>query len=312
MKRPDGRREIAGEGATVDSLPRSVSEESSVGFAADVSATLSCGASEAGWSSAFLSGVMISGNTTAGLVSEAACGKPLTSADDEVVSVDDFCGKAGDSVRDLSCGLSLLGSEVVDWVDGAGVEAGNGETSDEVVLNDGIGSSVSFETDFGSGFVIEIGTAVGAGVAAAAGGALGVFDEADDCVVLAGDGGLPVSSLVGSDAGTVAMAETGDGDGDGAAGADTGVGGGAGVAVGVAVGDGGVSGLMVNGGIGVDGVVAGNGGVDEAGATGVTDEDSDGCIDVGSGFSIGCGAAATGTLGGVDNDTAGCGATGLG
>ena len=303
MKRPDGRREIAGEGATVDSLPRSVSEESSVGFAADVSATLSCGASEAGWSSAFLSGVLISGNTTAGLVSEAACGKPLTSADDEVVSVDDFCGKAGDSVRDLSCGLSLLGSEVVDWVDGAGVEAGDSETGDEVVLNDGIGSSVSFETDFGSGFVIEIGTAVGASVAAAAGGALGVFDEADDCVVLAGDGGLLVSSLVGSDAGTVDMVGVG--------GTDTGVDGDAGVAVGVAVGDGGVSGLMVNGGIGVDGVVACDGRVDEAGATGVTDEDSDGCIDVGSGFSIGCGAAATGALGGVDNDTAGCGATGL-
>lgn len=314
MKRPDGRREIAGEGATAGSSSCFISEESSVGFAADVSAALSCGASEAGWSSAFLSGVLISGNTTAGLVSEAACGKPLTSADDEVVSVDDFCGKAGDSVRDLSCGLSLLGSEVVDWVDGAGVEAGDGETGDEVVLNDGIGSSVSFETDFGSGFVIEIGTAVGAGVAAAAGGALGVFDEADDCVVLAGDGGLLVSSLVGSDAGTVAMAEAGDGDGDGdgAAGADTGVDGGAGVAVGVAVGDGGVSGLMVNGGIGVDGVVAGDGEVDEAGATGVTDEDSDGCIDVGSGFSIGCGAAATGALGGVDNDTVGCGATGWG
>lgn len=312
MKRPDGRREIAGEGATVDSLPRSVSEESSVGFAADVSATLSCGASEAGWSSTFLAGVLISGNTIAGLVSEAACGKPLTSADDEVVSVDDFCGKAGDSVRDLSCGLSLLGSEVVDWVDGAGVEAGDGETGDEVVLNDGIGSSVSFETGFG--FVTEIGTAVGAGVAAAAGGALGVFDEADDCVVLAGDGGLLVSSLVGSDAGTVAMAEAEAeaGDGDGAAGADTGVDGGAGVAVGVAVGDGGVSGLIVNGGIGVDGVVAGDGEVDEAGATGVTDEDSDGCIDVGSGFSIGCGAAATGALGGVDNDTVGCGATGWG
>ena len=114
MKRPDGRREIAGEGATVDSLPRSVSEESSVGFAADVSATLSCGASGAGWSFAFLSGVLISGNTTAGLASEAACGNPLASVDGEVVSsVDDFCGKAGDSVRDLSCGLSLLDSEVV-------------------------------------------------------------------------------------------------------------------------------------------------------------------------------------------------------
>lgn len=313
MKRPDGRREIAGEGATVDSLPRSVSEESSVGFAADVSATLSCGASEAGWSSAFLSGVLISGNTTAGLASEAACGNPLASVDGEVVSsVDDFCGKAGDSVRDLSCGLSLLGSEVVDWVDGAGVEAGDGETGDEVVLNDGIGSSVSFETDFGSGFIIEIGTAVGTSVATAAGGALGVSDEVDACVASAGTtGGLLVSSLVGSDAGTVAMAKAEVGDGDGAAGAGTGVDSGAGVAVGVAVGDG-VSGLMVNGGIGVDGVVAGDGEVDEAGATGVTDEDSDGCIDVGSGFSIGCGAVATGLLGGVDNDTVGCGATGWG
>ena len=310
MKRPDGRREMAGDGAIAGSSSCFVSEESSAGFAADVSAALSCGASEAGWSSAFLSGVLISGNTTAGLVSEAACGKPLTSADDEVVSVDDFCGKAGDSVRDLSCGLSLLGSEVVDWVDGAGVEAGDGETGDEVVLNDGIGSSVSFETGFGAGFVTEIGTAVGAGVAAAAGGALGVFDEADDCVVLAGAGGLLVSVLVDSDAGTVAMAEVGD------AGADTGVDSGAGVAVGAVVGNGGVSGLMVNGGIGVDGVVAGDGGADGAGAAGATDEDGDvsgdGGVDVGSDFSIGCGAVATGALGGVDNDTAGCGATGLG
>lgn len=310
MKRPDGRREIAGEGATVDSLPRSVSEESSVGFAADVSATLSCGASEAGWSSAFLSGVLISGNTIAGLVSEAACGKPLTSDDDEVVSVDDFCGEAGDSARDLSCGLSLLGSEVVDWVDGTGVEAGDGETGDEVVLNDGIGSSVSFETDFGSGFVIEIGTAVGVGVTAAVGGAPGVSDRADGCVVSAGAGGLLVSVLVGSDADTVAMA------GDGDAGADRGVDSGAGADAGAVVGDEGASGLMVNGGIGVDGVVAGDGGVDEAGATGVTDEDSDvsgdGCVDVGSSFSIGCGAAATDALGGVDNDTVGCGATGWG
>lgn len=108
MKRPDGRREIAGEGATVDSLPRSVSEESSVGFAADVSAALSCGASEAGWSFAFLSGVLISGNTTAGLASEAACGKPLASADDgEVVSpVDDFCSEVGGSPRGSLCGSS--------------------------------------------------------------------------------------------------------------------------------------------------------------------------------------------------------------
>ncbi len=107
MKRPDGRREIAGEGATVDSLPRSVSEESSVGFAADVSATLSCGASEAGWSSAFLSGVLISGNTTAGLVSEAARGNPLASVDGEAVSlVDDSCSEVGGSPCDSLCGSS--------------------------------------------------------------------------------------------------------------------------------------------------------------------------------------------------------------
>ncbi len=304
MKRPDGRREMAGDGAIAGSSSCFVSKESSVDFAADVSAALSCGASEAGWSFAFLSGVLISGNTTAGLASEAACGNPLASVDGEIVSsVDDFCGKAGDSVHDLSCGLSLLGSEVVDWVDGAGVEAG-----DEAVLNDGIGSSVSFETGFGfgSGFVTEIGTAVGVGVAAAAGGALGVSDEADNCVASAEAGGLLVSVLVGSDTGAVAMAGVGDAD------ADTGVDSGAGADAGAVVGDEGASGLMVNGGIGVDGVVAGDGEVDEAGATGVTDEDSDGCIDVGSGFSIGCGAAATGALGGVDNDTVGCGATGWG
>ena len=152
-------------------------------------------------------------------------------------------------------------------------------------MNDGIGSSVSFET--GSGFVTEIGTAVGASVAAAAGGALGVSDEADDCVVLAGADGLLVSVLVDSDAGTADMVGVGVGVGD--AGADTGVDSGAGADAGAAVGDEGVSGLMVNGGIGVDGVAAGDGGVD-----------------VGSDFSIGCGAVATGLLSGVDNDTVGC------
>lgn len=107
MKRPDGRREIAGEGATAGSSSCFVSEESSVGFAADVSATLSCGASEAGWSSAFLSGVLISGNTTDGLASEAACGNPLASVDGEVVSpVDDFCGEVGGSLCDSLCGSS--------------------------------------------------------------------------------------------------------------------------------------------------------------------------------------------------------------
>ena len=311
IKRPDGRREIAGDGATAGSSSCFVSEESSVGFAADVSVTLSCGAPEAAWSSAFLAGVLISGNTTAGLVSEAACGNPLASVDGEAVSlVDDSCSEVGGSPCDSLCGLSSLDSGVVDRVGGSGIEVGDGGTGDEVVLNDGIGSSVSFETGFGAGFVTEIGTAVGAGVAAAAGGALGVFDEADDCVVLAGAGGLLVSVLVDSDAGTVAMAEVGD------AGADTGVDSGAGVAVGAVVGNGGVSGLMVNGGIGVDGVVAGDGGADGAGAAGATDEDGDvsgdGGVDVGSDFSIGCGAVATGALGGVDNDTAGCGATGLG
>lgn len=311
MKRPDGRREIAGDGATAGSSSCFVSEESSVGFATDVSAALFCGASEVAWSSTFLAGVLISGNTTAGLVSEAARGNPLASVDGEAVSlVDDSCSEVGGSPCDSLCGSSSLDSGVVDRVGGSGIEVGDGETGDEVVLNDGIGSSVSFETGFGAGFVTEIGTAVGAGVAAAAGGALGVFDEADDCVVLAGAGGLLVSVLVDSDAGTVAMAEVGD------AGADTGVDSGAGVAVGAVVGNGGVSGLMVNGEIGVDGVVAGDGGADGAGAAGATDEDGDvsggGGVDVGSDFSIGCGAVATGALGGVDNDTAGCGATGLG
>ena len=286
IKRPDGRREIAGDGATAGSSSCFVSEESSVDFATDVSAALFCGASEVAWSSAFLAGVLISGNTTAGLVSEAARGNPLASVDGEAVSpVDDFCSEVGGSPCGSLCGLSWLDSGVIDWVDGAGVEVGDGETDDEVVLNDGIGSSVSFETGFGSGFVTEIGTAVGAGVAAAAGGALGASDEADDCVVLAGADGLLVSVLVDSDAGTADM--VGDGDGDG--GADTGVDSGAGADAGAAVGDGGVSGLMVNGGIGVDGVAAGDGGVD-----------------VGSDFSIGCGAVATGLLGAVDNDTVGC------
>ena len=303
IKRPDGRREIAGDGATAGSSSCFVSEESSVGFATDVSAALSCGASEAAWSSAFLAGVLISGNTTAGLVSEAACGNPLASVDGEVTSADGFCGEADNSLCDSSCGWSLLASGVVDRIGGSGIEVGDGETGDEVVLNDGIGSSVSFETGFGSGFVTEIGTAVGAGVAAAAGGALGVSDEADDCVVLAGAGGLLVSVLVDSDAGTADTVGVGD------AGADTGIDRGASVAAGAAVGDGGVSGLIVNGGIGVDGVAVDDGGVDEAGAAGVTDEDGDvsgdGCVDVGSDFSIGCGAVATGLFGAVDNDTVG-------
>ena len=104
MKRPDGRREMAGDGAIAGSSSCFVSEESSVGFATDVSAALS---------SAFSFGVSVVGNTTAGLASEAACGKPLASADEEVVSVDDFCGKAGGSPCDLSCDWSLLDSEVV-------------------------------------------------------------------------------------------------------------------------------------------------------------------------------------------------------
>ena len=98
MKRPDGRREIAGDGATAGSSSCFVSEESSVGFATDVSAALFCGASEVAWSSTFLAGVLISGNTTAGLVSEAARGNPLASVDGEAVSpVDDFCSEVGGS-----------------------------------------------------------------------------------------------------------------------------------------------------------------------------------------------------------------------
>lgn len=179
-------------------------------------------------------------------------------------------------------------------------------------MNDGIGSSVSFETGFGADFVTEIGTAVGVGVVGGAGGALGVSDEADNCVASAEAGCLLVSVLVGSDTGAADMVGVGVGDAD----ANTGVDSGAGADTGAVVGDEGVSGLMVNGGIGVDGVVAGDGGADGAGVAGVTDEDGDVSgddgVDVNSGFSIGCGAVATGALGGVDNDTAGCGATGLG
>lgn len=311
IKRPDGRREIAGDGATAGSSSCFVSEESSVGFAADVSVTLSCGAPEAAWSSAFLAGVLISGNTTAGLVSEAACGNPLASVDGEAVSlVDDSCSEVGGSPCDSLCGSSSLDSGVVDRVGGSGIEVGDGGTGDEVVLNDGIGSSVSFETDFGSGLVTEIGTAVGVGVATVAGGALGVSDRADGCVASAEAGGLLVSVLVDSDTGAADMVGVGDAD------ADTGVDSGAGADAGAVVGDEGASGLMVNGGISVDGVVAGDGGADGAGVAGVTDEDGDVSgddgVDVNSGFSIGYSAVATGALGGVDNDTAGCGATGLG
>ena len=251
--------------------------------------------------SVFLSDTLLSGNIIAGLVSEAACGKPLASVAGEVSSVDDDgcvgadvgsgCSVGRVVVDDFSCGSlrdsSGLDSGADDCAGDSELEIDGDETGDEVVLNDGIGSSVSLDAGFGSGFVTEIGTAVGAGVAAAAGGALGASDEADDCVVLAGADGLLVSVLVDSDAGTADM--VGDGDGDGDAGADTGVDSGAGADAGAAVGDGGVSGLMVNGGIGVDGVAAGDGGVD-----------------VGSDFSIGCGAVATGLLGAVDNDTVGC------
>ena len=113
MKRPDGRREMAGDGAIAGSSSCFVSEESSVGFATDVSAALSCGAPGAGWSSAFSFDVLAAGNTTAGLASEAACGKPLASVDGEVTSADGFCGEAGGSLCDSSCGWSLLDSEVV-------------------------------------------------------------------------------------------------------------------------------------------------------------------------------------------------------
>ena len=267
--------------------------------------------------SVFLSDTLLSGNIIAGLVSEAACGKPLASVAGEVTSVDsDGCAGV-----DVGSGCSV-GRVVVDGFsrgsprDSSGLDsdadgcAGGSEfeiDGDEVVLNDGIGSSVSLDAGFGSGFVIEIGTAVDTGVVLVVGGAVDIGASAgvDDRVASTEADGLFIS---GVDDGDIA-AEVGDGDveSDEATGADAGVD----IVGDKAVDDDGVSGLMVSGGIGVDGAAAGEDGVDETEVTDVASEegmgvDGNGCsgVDVGSGCSVGRGVMGVAALGVVDDDTA--------
>ena len=270
--------------------------------------------------SVFLSDTLLSGNIIAGLVSEAACGKPLASVAGEVSSVDDDgcvgvdvgsgCPVGRVVVDDFSCGSlrdsSGLDSGADDCAGDSELEIDGDETGDEVVLNDGIGSSVSLDAGFGSGFVIEIGTAADTGVVLVVGGSVGIGAPAgvDDRVASTETDSLFISGVDDGD-GDIA-AEVGDGDGDvesdEASDADTGV---------DIVGDG-VSGLMVSGGIGVDGAVTGEDGVDETEVTDVAGEegmgvDGDGCVgtDVGSGCSVGRGVVGTAALGVVDNDTVG-------
>lgn len=215
------------------------------------------------------------------------------------VVVDDFsCGSLRDS--------SGLDSGADDCAGDSELEIDGDETGDEVVLNDGIGSSVSLDAGFGSGFVIEIGTAADTGVVLVVGGSVGIGAPAgvDDRVASTETDGLFISGVDDGD-GDIA-AEVGDGDGDvesdEASDADTGV---------DIVGDG-VSGLMVSGGIGVDGAAAGEDGVDETEVTDVAGEegmgvDGDGCVgtDVGSGCSVGRGVVGTAALDAIDNDTVG-------
>ena len=276
--------------------------------------------------SVFLSDTLLSGNIIAGLVSEAACGKPLASVAGEVTSVDsDGCAGV-----DVGSGCSV-GRVVVDGFsrgslrDSSGLDSGaddcagdseleidGDETGDEVVLNDGIGSSVSLDAGFGSGFVIEIGTAADTGVVLVVGGSVGIgaSDGVDDRVASTETDGLFISGVGDGDI----AAEAGDGDWDGdvesdeATSADTGVG----IDGDEAVDDDGVSGLIVRGGIGVDGAAAGEDGVDETEVTDVASEegmgvDGNGCsgVDVGSGCSVGRVVVGTPALGVVDNDTVG-------
>ena len=217
-------------------------------------------------------------------------------------------GFSCDSLRDSSG----LDSGADDCAGDSELEIDGDETGDEVVLNDGIGSSVSLDAGFGSGFVIEIGTAADTGVVLVVGGSVGIGAPAgvDGRVTSTETDGLFISG-VGDGGGDIA-AEVGDKDGDvdsdEATGADAGVD----IDGDEAVDDNGVSGLMVSGGIGVDGAVTGEDEVDEIEVTDVAGEegmgvDGDGCVgvDVGSGCSVGRGVAGTAALGIVDNDTVG-------
>ena len=260
--------------------------------------------------SVFLSDTLLSGNIIAGLASEAACGKPLASVAGEVSSGDDDgcvgvdvgsgCSVGRVVVDDFSCDSlrdsSGLDSGANDCAGDSELEIDGDETGDEVVLNDGIGSSVSLDAGFGSGFVVEIGTAADTGVVLVVGGSVGIGAPAgvDGRVVSTEADGLFISGV--GDGGVGVAAEAGDGDGDGDGDRDvesdeaTGVGAGVDIDGNEVVDDDGVSGLMVSGGIGFDGAAAGEDGVDETEVTDVAGEedmgvDGEGCVgtDVGSG-----------------------------
>ena len=212
--------------------------------------------------------------------------------------MDNCCDEIDGSLSDSLSSPSWLDP----GVDGSGVEVDDNEVDDEVGLNDGIGSSVSFDAGFGPGLTAETGTLVGAGDTVVVVDVSEVFDETGDCVVSAGVNDLLVSVLVTLDVDTVGMVE--DSDVDIGAGVDIGT-----DADGSAAGvDGGVSGLIVNGGIDVDGFASDDDEINEvedAGATREDDRVSDGdCVDNDSGFSTGRSTGDAGAPDGVDDGPA--------
>ena len=236
------------------------------------------------------------------------------------VDVDSGCSVGRVVVDDFSCGSlrdsSGLDSGANDCAGDSELEIDGDETGDEVVLNDGIGSSVSLDAGFGSGFVVEIGTAADTGVVLVVGGSVGIGAPAgvDGRVVSTEADGLFISGVDDGDGDIAAEAGDGDGDGDRDVESDeaTGVGAGVDIDGNEVVDDDGVSGLMVSGGIGFDGAAAGEDGVDETEVTDVAGEedmgvDGDGCVgtDVGSGCSVGRGVVGTAALDAIDNDTVG-------
>lgn len=217
--------------------------------------------------------------------------------------MDNCCDEIDGSLSDSLSSPSWLDPGVDGWADGSGVEVDDNEVDDEVGLNDGIGSSVSFDTGFGSGLIAETGTLVGTGDTVVVDDASEVSDETGDCVVSAGVDDLLVSVLVTLDVDTVGMVEGSDVD----IGAGVDIGADAdGSAAGVG---GGVSGLIVNGGTGVDGFASDDDEIDEVEDAGVTREDdraSDGgCVDNDSGFSTGRSTGDAGTPDGVDDGPVG-------
>ena len=230
------------------------------------------------------------------------------------VDVDSGCSVGRGVVDDFSCGSlrdsSGLDSGADDCAGDSELEIDGDETGDEVVLNDGIGSSVSLDAGFGSGFVIEIGTAADTGVVLVVGGSVGTGAPArvDGRVTSTETDGLFISGVGDGDI----AAEAGDGDWDVESDEATDAGTGIDIDGNEVVDDDGVSGLMVSGGIGFDGAAVGEDGADETEVTDVAGEegmgvDGDGCVgtDVGSGCSVGRGVVGTAALGVVDNDTVG-------